>query len=150
MASFYPFTDPQKVRPEDVKEIPIAEEYDYDMSSARFRRDGGGHVYKVYGNPAIKIKLWKLFMSERYRWVVFPWSYGHELETLIGKAYTQGYINSEAERYTREAIDRALGDYIESLSDIKIDFDDGRLTISFVAKTIYGTLEVPGMPIGRW
>ena len=57
MASFYPFTDPQKVRPEDVKEMPIAEEYDYDMSSARFRRDGSGHVYKVYGNPAIKIKL---------------------------------------------------------------------------------------------
>lgn len=150
MAEFYPFIDPQKVRPEDVKSLPIAEEYDYDMSSARFKRDDSGHVYKVFGNDAIKIKLWKLFMSERYRWVVFPWSYGHELDTLIGKAYTQGYINAEAERYTREAVDRALGDYVKNLSDLKIAFKDGLLTISFVAKTIYGTLEIAGMPIERW
>ena len=147
MADYYPFIEPDAA-PE--RTVPVCSEYAYDFETQNFKLNDDGGFYLVYEREALKIKLWKLFMSERYRWVVFPWSYGHELETLIGKAYTQGYINSEAGRYTREAIDRALGDYIESLSDIKIDFDDGLLTISFVAKTIYGTLEVPGMPIGRW
>lgn len=129
----YPFTDPQVYK----RPIPIAEEYDYDMDTAQFKiRDG--MMYKVFKNDALKIKIWKLFMTERYRWVVFPWFYGYEFETLIGQAYTQGYINSEAERYTKEAIARALSDYIVNLKNLKIRFSDGLLTISFEAVTIYG------------
>lgn len=125
---------------------PLAHEYAYDMDTAQFKyRDG--KMYLVFEKEALKIKLWKLFMTERYRWVVFDWEYGHELETLIGQAYTQGYVNSEAERFCREAVDKALGDYIKSLDSFTVRFDEGVLYLSFVANTIYGLLPVKGMPI---
>lgn len=144
MNTFYPFTDPQLVK--NIGNIPLAMEYDYDMDTAQFKMDKG-KMSMVYENQALKIKIWKLFMSERYRWVVFPWSYGHELETLIGKSYTQGYINSEAERYIKEAVFKALSDYILSLDDISISFDDGVLYVGFNANTIYGNLVVDNMAI---
>lgn len=144
MDNIYPFTDPQLM--EIDTEIPVAEEYAYDMDTAQFKYKNG-KMYKVYENEALKIKLWKLFMSEMYRWVVFPWSYGHELETLIGKSYTQGYINSEAERFVKEAVFNNLGDYIKYLENIKVSFDDGLLTIAFSAISIYSKFEVIGMPI---
>lgn len=144
MDNIYPFTDPQLM--EIDTEIPVAEEYAYDMDTAQFKYKNG-KMYKVYENEALKIKLWKLFMSEMYRWVVFPWSYGHELETLIGKSYTQGYINSEAERFVKEAVFNNLGDYIKYLENIKVSFDDGLLTIAFSAISIYSKFEVTGMPI---
>lgn len=140
MVEFYPFTDPQLL-PDNINEIPMAEEYAYDMDTAQFKYRNG-KMYKVYENEALKIKLWKLFMTEKFKWVVFPWVYGHELETLIGKSYTQGYINSEATRYVKEAIFDNLGDYITDLDNMQIKFDDGLLTISFKAITIYGEVEV--------
>lgn len=144
MEDLYPFMDPERIGV--VRTPPRAAEYAYDMGTASFKHKDG-KMYLVYDNDALKIKIWKLFMTERYRWLVFDWDYGHELETLVGKAYTQGYINSEAERYCREAIDRALSDYIRRLDDFSVKFDDGILYISFIAVTIYGTLPIYGMPI---
>lgn len=139
MAELYPFTDPQLFN--NNNEIPIADEYAYDIETAQFKyRDG--KMYKVYKNEAIKIKLWKLFMTEKFLWVVFPWAYGHELESLIGKSYTQGYINSEATRFVKEAVFDNLSDYVTDLENIEVKFDDGLLTISFKAITIYGTEEI--------
>lgn len=140
MADFYPFIDPQLVK-ENFIEPPIASEYAYDMDTARFKYKNG-RMYLVYKNEALKIKIWKLFMTELYKWVVFPWTYGHELETLIGQAYTQGYVNSEAERFVKEAIERALSDYIIRLEEFKVNFEDGVLYINFKAITIYGQLVV--------
>lgn len=139
MAEFYPFLDPQLVK-EKLNKVPLADEYAYDMDTAQFKLRNG-RMYKVYENEALKIKLWKLFMTERYRWVVFPWEYGQELETLIGKAYTQGYINSEAERYIKEAVERALGAYIKRLDNFSISFEEGTLTVFFEAITIYGKID---------
>lgn len=147
MAEFYPFMDPQLVK-ENFIEKPAAKEYAYDMDSARFKTKDG-KMYFVYENEALKVKLWKLFMSERSRWVVFPWSYGHELETLIGQAYTQGYVNSEAERFVKEAIKRALEDYIIRLEEFRVKFEEGTLYIDFRAITIYGKLEMNNLQIRR-
>lgn len=142
--NLYPFIDyvtPLK------KEIPIASEYAYDFETFNFKVDDEGKNYLVYKNDALKIKIWKLFMSERYKEVVFPWDYGHELLSLIGKAYTEGYINSEAERFIKEAIFKNLGTYIKRLDDIKIFFEEGVLYCDFKAVTIYGEFNVNGLKV---
>ena len=143
---FNPFVD--GYYKDRTRDVIRACEYAYDLDSGNFLYDNG-RMFKVYDNEALKIKLWKLFMSERYRWEVFPWDYGHELETLIGKAYTIGYINSEAKRYVEECIYRVLHDYIIKLEDLKIEFNNGTLFISFVAITIYGVLEIDSLKV-RW
>lgn len=144
MAEIYEFIDNQLN--ENVKEPVQAKEYAYDMDTGQFKYKDG-RMYFVYDNDALMVKIWKLFMTERYRWVVFDWDYGHELESLIGQAYTQAYVNSEAERFCKESVKRALGDYIKNLDEFEVDFDDGILYISFLADTIYGLLPIKGMPI---
>lgn len=145
MAEIFEFIDNSTLK--DILKEPIqAKEYAYDISNAQFKYKDG-KMYYIYDNDALIVKIWKLFMSERYRWVVFDWSYGHELETLIGQAYTQPYVNSESERFCKEAVQRALGEYIKSLDDFRVNFEDGVLYISFVADTIYGLLPINGMPI---
>lgn len=145
LAEIFEFIDSNLLK-ENKKEPILAKEYAYNMDTAQFKYRNG-KMYFVYEKEALMVKLWKLFMSERYRWVVFDWNYGHELETLIGKAYTQGYVNSEAERFCKEAVKRSLGEYIKSLDDFIVKFEEGVLYISFTADTIYGNLPVKGMPI---
>lgn len=142
----YPFLDFPDIS--EQKEIPVASEYDYDIDKAQFKFING-KMRKVYKNEALKIKIWKLFMTEKYREVVFPWTYGHELLTLIGKSYTQGYINSEAERYIKEAIFKNLGDYVTELENMQIYFSDGTLFADFTAVTIYGRFQIFGLKVGE-
>lgn len=142
---FYPFMDPQLVK-ENVNPIPRCKEYDYNMDLQQFKHKDG-KMYFVYDNEALKIKIWKLFMSQRFRWAIFPNVYGNELETLMGQAYTQGYVNAEAERFVREAIKRNLSDYIIKLEDFEVFFNDGTLDVKFRVVSIYGTFYISGMEV---
>lgn len=140
----YPYIDyPTPIE----KPIERASEYAYDIERHEFLLDENGENYLVYENEAIKIKIWKLFMTEKYKEVIFPWTYGHELLSLIGKSYTQGYINSEAERFIKEAIFKNLDTYVERLEDIKIFFMDGTLYCDFEVITIYGSLRINGLKV---
>ncbi len=140
MDSIFPFTDPQEMEIEET-ELPMAREWAWDFEKLDFKLKDG-KMYQVEGKEAVKIWLWKLFMTARYRQVIFDWDYGHELENLIGQGYTQGYLNSEAERYVREAIEYNLKDYVTDVRNVEVSFDEGTLTIEFTAITPYGEVEV--------
>lgn len=140
MDSIFPFIDPQEIEIENT-ELPMAREWAWDLEELDFKLNNG-KMYLVEGAKAIKIWIWKLFMTARYREVIFDWDYGSELENLIGQGYTQGYLNSEAERYVREALEYNLKDYVTDVRDVKVTFDEGTLTIEFTAITPYGEVEV--------
>ncbi len=140
MDSVFPFTDPQEMEIEET-ELPMAREWAWDFDKLDFKtRDG--KMYKVTGKEAVKIWLWKLFMTTRYRELIFDWDYGSELENLIGQGYTQGYLNSEAERYVREAIKYNLERYVTDVRNVIVTFDEGTLTIEFTAITPYGEVGI--------
>jgi hypothetical protein len=132
--------DPQEIETEET-ELPMAKEWDWDFEKLDFKLKDG-KMYLVEGKEAIKIWLWKLFMTTRYREVIFDWDYGSELEDLIGQGYTQGYLNSEAERYVRETIEYNLKDYVTDVRNVEVSFDEGILTIEFTAITPYGEVEI--------
>lgn len=140
MDSIFPFMDPQEIETEET-ELPMAKEWDWDFEKLDFKLKDG-KMYLVEGKEAIKIWLWKLFMTTRYREVIFDWDYGSELEDLIGQGYTQGYLNSEAERYVRETIEYNLKDYVTDVRNVEVSFDEGILTIEFTAITPYGEVEI--------
>ena len=140
MDSIFPFIDPQEMEIEET-EPPMAREWAWDFEKMDFKIKDG-KMYQVEGKEAVKIWLWKLFMTPRYRYLIFDWDYGHELEGLIGQGYTQGYLNSEAERYVREAIEYNLKDYVTDVRNVNVSFDEGTLTIEFTAITPYGEVEV--------
>ena len=139
--NLFPFTDSQEVEVAEV-EIPLAREYAYDFTKGDFKLKNG-KTYIVEGNEAIKIWIEKVLLTGRYKHIIFSWMFGSEFEDkIIGRGYTQGLIKAEAERYTREAINSSLADYVISMTNFDISFIDSTLTIAFTVKTIYGEVDI--------
>lgn len=128
---------------EEENELPMAREYAWDFEEMDFKYKNG-KMYFVEGNEAVEIWLWKLFKTSRFRELIFSWDYGHELEELVGKGYTPGFLNSEAERYVREAIEYNLSDYVIDVENMDVAFTDSTLSISATAITPYGEVEFIG------
>lgn len=143
--SIFPFMDPEEEEVEDNIEVSIAKEWAWDFDNEEFKTRNG-RMYLVEGKEAVKIWLWKLFKTIRFRELIYNWDYGHELDELIGLGFTKGYLNSEAERYVKEAIEYNLGEYVTDIEDFEVDFEvdfkGSTLSVKFKAITIYGGLEV--------
>lgn len=137
----FPFIDVPETE-ETPEELPLAKEYAWDFDKLDFRYRNG-KMFFVEGTEAVKIWLWKLFNTERFREMIFSWDYGSEVHELIGQGYSKALTNSEAERYVREAIDYNLSDYVTGISDFSVNYNDSdrRLLISFTAETPYGEVE---------
>lgn len=137
--SIFPFTDPVELV-DEVKELPIAREWAWDFEELDFKTRNG-KMYQVEGNEAIKIWIWKLLNTPRYRYMIFSWDYGHEMEDLIGK-YTRGFTESEAERFVKEAVEYSLSDYVSETKDFEISLSEDILKVEFTAVTIYGEVTI--------
>lgn len=139
--SIFPFMDPQEVLIEETDtELPIAREWAWDFEKLDFKLKDG-KMYQVEGKEAVKIWLWKIFKTPRYRYLIYSWDYGHELESLIGQG-SQSYIKAEAERLIKEAIWPTLNGYVEDIKNLEIDLVNDVLGINFTAITPYGEVEM--------
>lgn len=139
--SIFPFMDPQKVQGEGTEtDLPMAREWAWDFEKLDFKLKDG-KMYQVEGKEAIKIWLWKIFQTHRYRYLVYSWDYGHELESLIGQG-SQSFIKAETERLIKEAIWPTLDGYVEDIKNLAIDLANDVLNISFTAITPYGEVEM--------
>ena len=68
---YFLLLDPQV---ETEAELSMAVEYDWDFEKLEFKfRDG--KMYLVEGVDAVRIWIWKLFMTTRYREVIFNWDW---------------------------------------------------------------------------
>lgn len=139
--SIFPFIDPQVAEIEEQRELPMAREWAWDFKKGDFKTRNG-RMYIVEGKEAISIWLWKIFQTPRYRYLIYSWGYGHELEGLVGKMYTPGLMQAEAERLVKEAIWPTLDGYVTDIRNLTIGFTDDVLSIEFTAVTPYGEVEV--------
>lgn len=95
---------------------------------------------KLEGNEAIKIWIYKVLKTNRYRHLIYTWDFGQELKSLIGNGYQQGYINSEAKRYITEAL--SVHSKIKRCYNFKFSFKSDVLNIKFNVETVFGEMEV--------
>lgn len=141
--SIFPFLD-GNVGLESVeqkKELAVPKEYAWDFENNDFLFKDGKFVV-VEGLEAIKIWLWKIFQTPRYRYLAYSWNYGHELENLLGKGLSLNLINAEAERIVKEAIWPTLNGYATNITNINAELIEGSLNINFTAITPYGEVEI--------
>lgn len=124
----------------ELVEVPLAREYAWDFQKQDFRFKNG-RMFIVEGKEAVKVWLWKLLKTERFKYLIFSWNYGNETQDLIGQGYSKELTSSEAERYVREAIEYNLSDYVTEISDFTANFNNNELTIYFKAQTPYGEVE---------
>jgi len=126
---------------EETQESKIPKEYEIDFKTGQLT----GRI--VEGVEAIKVWIWLALQTPRYRYYIYSWDYGNEFEELIGRGYSEEYINTEAQRMTEDCL--LVNEYIESITDFSVGMENDQLTISFTANTIYGTIQFDNEKIAR-
>ncbi|MGI6029758.1 MAG: DUF2634 domain-containing protein [Candidatus Heteroscillospira sp.] len=96
----------------------------------------GGNPVIVTGLEAVKSWAWRAIATARYRWPIYSWDYGCELERLVGQPYSADTKLSEAVRYVSDSL--LASPYITACSVTNAAFDGGRLTMTVELSTVYG------------
>lgn len=91
------------------------------------------------GKEAMKQVIYKILMTERYRYVIYSWNYGVELEDLFGMP--AGYVCPELERRIAEALTQ--DDRIVEVKDFSFDTSrKGVVSATFTAVTDVGEISI--------
>lgn len=117
---------------EDIEEIP--QEYGIDFATGQLT----GEI--VEGKEAIKVWIWLALNVPRYRHIINTWEYGNEIETLIGKGYSQEHLDSEVKYMIEDAL--SPNDYITEITNLDASLDGDKLTVSLTVETPYGEVEI--------
>lgn len=111
--------------------------------SLTFRLDFKGDrvTSSVDGVKAVEQMIYKVLLTERYRYAIYDWNYGIELEDLFGEP--RAYVYPELKRRIGEAI--LQDDRISSVDDFEFSaLARNVVGLIFTAYTIYGEFEVSG------
>lgn len=87
---------------------------------------------------AMKQVVYKIVLTERYRYIIYSWNYGVELEELFGEPIS--YVIPEVERRIREAL--LMDDRIESVVNFRFEIPRrNELFTTFTVNTIFGSFD---------
>ena len=101
--------------------IEVPKEYGLDFETGQLT----GEI--VEGIEAIKVWIWLCLHTQRFRWPIYSWDYGADLEQYIGQSITEEFLNADCEDEVREAL--LVNPYIEDIEDFKVSFDTSRLRL---------------------
>lgn len=94
----------------------------------------------VNGSEAVKVWIWKCLMTERFRFPIYSWMYGSELERYIGQVLEQEYIDTDVRLALEDAL--LINPEITSITNYHGSLTNDVLSISFTANTIYGAVSI--------
>jgi phage baseplate assembly protein W len=104
--------------------------------SRTFRLDAPANLVSghVDGREAVRQAIYLILETERYRYAIFSWNYGVELEDLLGQPMS--YVLPEIKRRVREAL---LQDTrITAVDGFEFDVKRGVVAATFTARTKFG------------
>ena len=78
----------------------------------------------------------KILQTERYRYDIYDWNYGVELEELYGKNVS--FVIPELKKRIEEAL--LADDRITAVTDFSFQQEKGSVTASFLVHTIFGEM----------
>ena len=132
--STFPFVSYQQAKEFIVQKV-VPKEYAWDFEKNRFILQNG-RIKILEGAEALEVWINKMLKTPRYRYLIYSWNYGHELEKLIGQGYTTGIVQNEIKRLIEDAL--TVNSNIRGTSNMKVTFQGDKLEISFTAITDYG------------
>lgn len=117
----------------DMEEEPPVE-YGIDFDTGELT---GG---KVTGAEAVKVWAWLALKTARYRYEIFTWDYGCEIEDLIGEVRPMAYIEAEAKRMVEECL--LVNENILAVEDFEVLQLEDVLVCGFTIVTEFGEVEM--------
>lgn len=133
--NIFPEINIPKAATEAAKTVTYGRELDFDFEKGEFViEDGAPKVLE--GVEALRVWIEKAIRTARYRFPVYSFSYGCELEDIIGLDLPQVVLESEIPRIIKEAL--IYDDRISDVSDFKIERDKDYLVVEFTVTTFDG------------
>lgn len=87
----------------------------------------------------VKQAIYKIINTERYKYLIYSWNYGIELEDLFGKPIP--YVLPEIPRRIKEALTQ--DDRIKDVLGFDLSYDKkGSVLAKFTVVTIYGSVDI--------
>lgn len=125
--------------PEITAAVPMADTGTRQPSRSYRMHIEAEHVYGTVDElDAVAQACYKILNTERYRYVIYSWDYGVELESLFGMPIP--YVYSELPRRIREAL--MQDDRVKSVGDFELSHNRGDVLARFRVETVYGTLSM--------
>lgn len=87
---------------------------------------------------AVKQAIMLILNTERYKFLIYSWNYGVELEELIGTH--PDIVEDEAERLISEAL--LQDDRITTVYDFEFSKNRDTLLVNFKVDSIYGDIDI--------
>lgn len=138
MASIFPALEVTDA-PEAETQITYGKELAYDFEKGDFIYEDG-KLKVVEGMEALKVWIEKAIRTARYRFPIYSFQYGCELEDIIGLDLPRAVLESEVQRVIKEAL--IYDDRIEDVRDFIIERGGDWLKVTFTVITALGdTLE---------
>ena len=95
----------------------------------------------VDSQKAMEQAIYKIIRTERYRYIIYSWNYGIELEDLFGMPVE--YFGVELERRISEAL--LQDNRITAVHSFEFDTESERGTVlvkKFIAETVFGKIQI--------
>ena len=89
---------------------------------------------QIDGLDAVMQSVELIMMVERYKWLIYSWRYGVELQNLIGK--DPGFVIAEVERRVTEAL--MQDDRIERVYNFEYEINSSELYFTINVDSIFG------------
>lgn len=93
----------------------------------------------IDGIDAVKQAIYKILLTDRYKYEIYNWNYGIDIGGLIGKP--KDYVKAVLPEKIRDAL--KPDDRIKSVHDfVFTDTDKTTLALKFYVTTIYGEADI--------
>ena len=115
----------------DTIEIPT--EYSIDFATGQLT----GKI--VEGIEAIKVWVWLCLRTQRFRYPIYSWSYGTDMEQYIGQGLTIEYLETDLKDEIEEAL--RVNGYITGIEDYSCIQTGSKVQIQFTVQTTLGSLK---------
>lgn len=123
--------------PDEVTPLPVTygKELDYNFTTGQFvMEDGAPRVLE--GPDALRIWIMKTLLTARYRFPIYSFAYGCEMEDFIGYDIPRAVLEAEIPRVITEAL--IHDDRINDVRDFSIERESDYLIVEFTVITFDG------------
>lgn len=139
MENIFPFIQPQIITQNEPTDLPLYKEiaWNFEDNIPIFRN---GAPLILEGKEAVQTWAWKALNTERFKYIIYTWNFGNEVNTLIGQSYTMDLKIAEAKRYIEECL--LINPYITKITNVDVKFSNETVEIMCSLETIYGEIQV--------
>lgn len=134
--SLFPFLKKEK---RDVNKNKVFKEYAWDFDKNKLILKDGRPVV-LEREKAIEVWIYKALKTKRYKYPIYSWNYGSEVEDVIGKNLPLPILESEIKNDIKETLKQ--NKHIKDVYDFDVSIIRDKATVKFKVKTTYGEVDM--------